>query len=282
VKKRQVEEEEPGKVLDHGYVRLIEHWGSDQRIVEAARMSTQKGFLGWGQTWYVCEGCGFRMSEESWRAAQEPGFCPEAPTVPNHKALRTLEKREDAGDERLLKYLWINQHFSPFELAGAVFEVQAPIFVFRQWHRHRTQSYNEHSARYGPLPDLDYRPTVPRLMQGGGANKQAKSSKAVTLEAAGAWLDKLGALHELAQFTYQAGLDADIPSELARLATTCARYSRMRCQATLRNWLHFVELRSDAHAQWEIRQFSDALWAQLEVLFPRTLDLFREHTRLTR
>src|SRR5258705_7564091 len=110
----------PYKVLDHGYVQLVEHWGSDERIIEAARMSTSKGFEGW-------------------------------------------EK-----DAKLLKYLWAHKHLTPFEMAGASFEVQAPIFVFREWHRHRTQSYNEMSARYAPLPDLNYVPTVARLMQGGG------------------------------------------------------------------------------------------------------------------
>jgi thymidylate synthase (FAD) len=98
------------ELLDHGYVELIESWGSDERIIEAARMSTGKGFTGWGT--------------------------PEKP-----------------GDEKLLRFLWKNQHATPFEMAGMTIEVKAPIFVFREWHRHRTQSYNEMSARYVPLPD---------------------------------------------------------------------------------------------------------------------------------
>src|ERR1041385_5991189 len=100
-------------VLDHGYIQLIETWGSDERIVEAARISTNKGFLGWGTT--------------------------EAP-----------------GDEKLLRYLYEHKHATPFEMAGMIVEVQAPIFVFREWHRHRTQSYNELSARYTLLPDTNY------------------------------------------------------------------------------------------------------------------------------
>src|SRR6185295_451000 len=97
-------------VLDRGYVRLVDVWGSDRTIIEAARMSTGKGFLGWGD-----EG--------------------------------------KPGDEKLLRFLWENKHATPFEMAGATFEIEAPIFVFREWHRHRTQSYNEMSARYTPLPD---------------------------------------------------------------------------------------------------------------------------------
>ena len=81
-------------VLDHGYVELIETWGSDERIIEAARMSTNKGFQGWG---------------------------PKGDGSP--------------GDEKLLKYLYTHKHMTPFEMAGMTIEVQAPIFVFREWHR---------------------------------------------------------------------------------------------------------------------------------------------------
>src|SRR3970040_1122777 len=98
------------KVLDYGYVDLIEHWGSDERIIESPRMSTGKG----------CQG--------------------------------------GDKDEKLLRYLYEHKHTTPFEMAGMTIEVQAPIFVFREWHRHRTQSYNEMSARYAPLPELDYLP----------------------------------------------------------------------------------------------------------------------------
>lgn len=84
------------KLLDHGYVKFIEAWGSDERIIESARMSTAKGFLGWGTP-------------------------------------------EEPGDEKLLRYLYEHKHSTPFEFAGLTIEVKAPIFIFRQWHRHRTQ-----------------------------------------------------------------------------------------------------------------------------------------------
>lgn len=110
-------------VLDHGYVKCIHVWGSDQNIIEAARMSTNKGFQGWGPL--PCGHCG--------SASSDPMGCPDHVLKP--------------GDEKLLSYLWKNQHLSPFEMAGMELEIQAPIFVFREWHRHRTQSYNELSAR---------------------------------------------------------------------------------------------------------------------------------------
>src|SRR3990172_6873635 len=115
------------RVLDAGYIELVEHWGSDERIIEAARMSRGKGFQGWDK------------------------------------------------DEKLLAYLYNNKHATPFEMAGMVIEVKAPIFVFREWHRHRTQSYNEMSARYVPLPNENYLPTIKRLMSGNSSMLNTKN-----------------------------------------------------------------------------------------------------------
>jgi len=221
------------KILDHGYVKEVESWGSDERIIEAARMSTDKGFQGWGT--------------------------PESP-----------------GDEKLLAYLMNNRHDTPFEMAGLVIEVQAPIFVFREWHRHRTQSYNELSARYTPLPDVNYFPTADRCLVVNGANKQANSvgAQALTHEAVLKWLEELEWVYRQAQRVYQMGLNIGIPKEIARLPVPVARYSRMRASANLRNWLAFITLRSAPNAQWEIRQFSDAVGKIVQEKFPRTWELF--------
>src|SRR4029079_8395260 len=126
-------------VLDYGYVEIIDNWGSDERIIEAARMSTGKGFLGWGGGW-----------------------CPNSP----HDTECTCKgtRQNPPGDGKLLRFLWEHKHATPFEMGGLVIEVMAPIFVFREWHRHRTQSYNEMSARYTPLPDVNYIPSIERLM----------------------------------------------------------------------------------------------------------------------
>lgn len=221
------------KILDHGYVKEVESWGSDERIIEAARMSTDKGFQGWG-----------------------------TPLLP--------------GDEKLLAYLMNNRHDTPFEMAGLVIEVQAPIFVFREWHRHRTQSYNELSARYTPLPDVNYLPTADRCLVVNGANKQANSvgAQALTHEAVLNWLEELEWVYRQAQRVYQMGLNIGIPKEIARLPVPVARYSRMRASANLRNWLAFITLRSAPNAQWEIQQFSDAVGKIVQEKFPRTWELF--------
>ena len=223
-------------VLDHGYVSLVESWGSDQRIIEAARMSTDGAFRGWGTA--------------------------DAP-----------------GDERLLRYLWNHKHASPFEMAGMTIEVQAPIFVVREWQRHRTQSYNEMSARYAPLPDLHYLPTIERVMADGGGNKQAGAmagAQPITREYAEEFVRVLELAYEAGQALYTSALAAGVPKELARLALPMGRYTRMRASANLRNWLAFLTLRLASDAQCEIRQYAHAVLALVRWSFPRTAELFEE------
>lgn len=245
-------------VLDFGSVELIEAWGSDERIVETARVSTQKGFLGWGPT---CGDCGAAKGATG-------GLC--------ENGCGRIEK---SGDEKLLAFLHHNKHSTPFEFAGMTIEVQAPIFVFREWHRHRTQSYSEASARYMPLPDVHYVPTVERCMQSGGANKQAgavKGADELTKGMAEAWLAGLENLYAQVDAHYQAGLRSGIPKEIARVGMPVGRYSRMRATANLRNWLAFITLRSAPNAQWEIQQYSNVVGRMVAERFPRTWALFAE------
>lgn len=229
-------EEYVEQVLDHGYLKFVEHWGSDERIIEAARMSTNKGFRGWGT-------------------------------------------EEEPGDEKLLRYLYTNKHATPFEMAGLTIEVQAPIFVFREWHRHRTQSYNEMSARYTPLPNFNYIPTIDRLMMRGTRTKQAGTADGapvLTEDGAEQFRRELAAIYERDQLIYEAALARGVPKELARVHLPVGRYSRMMASTDLRNWLGFMTLRSAPNAQWEIRQFSDAVGRIIAHKFPRTWELFSE------
>lgn len=252
------------KVLDHGSVELVETWGSDERIVEAARMSTAKGFLGWGDD----SPCHLEKMDAVDLAEFECS-----------RSTRGCQLKH-VGDEKLLRYLWEHKHATPFEMAGATFEVAAPIFVFREWHRHRTQSYNELSARYTPMPDVNYVPTVERLMLGGGhLTKQAGAipgARTLNDGVAGDFIRALETSYALAEDQYQTALRHGVPKELARLVVPVGRYSRMRASANLRNWLAFLSLRMDAAAQWEIRQYANAVHDVLVAKFPRTLALFDE------
>ena len=167
-------------------------------------------------------------------------------------------------------------------MAGLVIEVQAPIFVFREWHRHRTQSYNEMSARYMPLPDVNYVPSIERCLIGGGhLTKQAGSVKdaaELTNEAVSRFRVGLSNLYTAAEHFYQISLRAGIPKELARVILPVGRYSRMRASANLRNWLAFLTLRMAPQAQWEIRQYANVVGRVIEQHFPRTWSLFSETT----
>lgn len=254
-------------LLDSGYLKYVEHWGSDASIIEAARMSTNKGFKGWGPRCDKCDGTSVMNGPVG---EPEPwcGDC-EAPC------------EIVSGDEKLLAYLYRNKHSTPFEMAGLTIEVQAPLFVFRQWHRHRTQSYNEMSARYTPLPVEDYVPTVERCIVVNGSNKQAgkDTGRTPTHEEVLQWLQELQDSYDHSQRVYDRGLEIGIPKELARLPVPVARYSRMRASANLRNWLGFLTLRMDSHAQHEIQVFAEAAGSIIAEKFPRTWELFMEGKR---
>lgn len=230
---------EPINVLDHGYVRFVESWGHGDADVPEA------GII------------------EAARQSTQGSF-------------RGWER-----DEKLLGFLFNSNppHSTPFEFAGMIIEVQAPIFVFREWHRHRTQSYNEMSARYAPLPDLNYTPTVDRILIGAqtaGSNKQASGiGEEIVEPTALQWLAELKVLYKHAQQVYDLGLTLGVPKELARLSVPVARYSRMRASANLRNWLAFMTLRYHPRAQWEIQQFAGAVGQILAVEFPKVWSLFQ-------
>ena len=247
-------------VLDHGYVEYVGHWGSDEDIVSAARMSTGKGFQGWGPT-PNCKHCGAHIESENLLTSNA-----------------CIKKEHDfSGDEKLLAYLWKNQHTSPFEMAGLTIEVQAPIMVFREWHRHRTQSYNEFSARYAELPDLFYIPSLKRL-QNGGQSKTNKQASGATISEVDAKCiaDQIRSSCEASRASYEALLALGVSREIARLVIPVNQYSKMRASANLINWLKFLRLRLNPGAQWEIRQYAQAVAQIVKELHPRTYALFSE------
>jgi len=257
------------QVLDHGYVQLVEHWGSDERIVEAARMSTGKGFLGWKAG--PCPTCG----------GDGQSLHQVVPLIYEKRPCHDCGgKGTIAGDEKLLRHLWAHKHHTPFEMAGMVVEVQAPIFVFREWMRHRTFSFNEMSGRYVPLPDVNYIPTVERLLLNRGTrNQQAaavKGSSEIDEGTAGWFRHNLEEMYRLQEVLYQQALSNGVPKELARVHLGVGRYSRMRASANLRNWLQFLFLRMADDAQFEIRAFATEAGKMVEYLFPGTWALFQE------
>lgn len=249
------------QVLDHGEVNLVESWGSDEHIIRAARQSTDGAFRGWGPL--PCPRC----EGDGWYDTTPNGYRP-----PCDKCDGTGKV---PGDEKLLSYLYTHRHMTPFEMAGAIFEVKAPIFVFREWHRHRTQSYNEMSARYVEMPEECYLPSIERLMAGAQAkaNKQA-STEGITEETAKMIQAEICANNGHAHWSYRILLEHGLSRELARTVLPVSQYSKMWASANLRNWMQFLELRNDAAAQWEIQQYAKAVQSLLKARFPRTIELF--------
>lgn len=236
-------------VLDKGYVEFIEAFGKGRVL-----LSAKKGD-GWDNEAGIIEAA--RQSTQG--------------------AFRGWDQ-----DEKLLRFLYERHHDTPFEFSGMIIEVQAPIFVFREWHRHRTQSYNEMSARYTPLPDLYYLPdqsnVLARMLKGSVTDNKQEASIGLTSGeadvAAATWLCDLDHAYKQLEELYQQALNSGIPKELARLSMPVSHYSRMRASANLRNWLAFLTLRMDPAAQWETRQFAAAVAVIISEIFPRTYKLF--------
>lgn len=163
---------------------------------------------------------------------------------------------EDQGsDVRLIRYLWRNKHTTPFEAVTFTFEVKAPIFVFRQWHRHRTWSFNELSARYRELPEAFYVPAPSVIGTQSANNKQARDIGGENHEAVVAIKEACAASFR----AYHKLIASGVPRELARSVLPVATYSHMFATVNLLNLLKFLTLRCDAHAQYEIRQYAEAM-----------------------
>lgn len=225
-----------------GYVKLIDTMGSDERIVESARLSTGKGFLGWGP--------------------KEDG---------------------EPGDEKLLAYLWNNRHVSPFEMAALTVEYDVPIFVERQFVRHRTMSRNEFSARYSEMPEAWWEPNPDEIRWQGGANKQGslalsqfaqdeerRELKRKAFKAA----DLMAASCRASFDVYRMLVIEGVAREQARAVLPVAMMTKVRVGGNLRNWLQLLALRIEPHAQAEAVEVARGIASFVSLLFPRAWALF--------
>lgn len=174
---------------------------------------------------------------------------------------------DDAGsDARLIRYLWKNHHTTPFEAVTFTFEVKAPIFVFRQWHRHRTWSFNELSARYRELPEEFYVPDPALVGVQSTNNKQGRD-----LSGGDRRESQVAAVRtacEVAFATYRQLLASGWPRELARSVLPVATYSHMFATVNLLNLFRFLTLRTDPHAQYEIRVYAAAMLELIRPIVP--------------
>lgn len=213
------------KVLDHGFVRVIDYMGTDSSIVQAARVSYGDG-------------------------------------------TKTIRQ-----DESLIAYLMRNSHTSPFEMCEIKLHIKLPIFVARQWIRHRTANVNEYSARYSLAKDDFYVPDIDQIAKQATDNKQGRGEP-LTSEAAQRTRDTITRTSESCYQAYSAMLAEDVARELARIVLPVNFYTEWYWKIDLNNFMRFLRLRLDPHAQYEIRQYAAVLHDMMKLWVPITHEAF--------
>lgn len=182
--------------------------------------------------------------------------------------------REDAA---LIDYLVSHQHTSPLEQVVLTFHCKMPIFVARQWMRHRTARINEISGRYSIMTDEFYLPPAEQVKRQSRDNRQGRDQEEIPIELCGKVLDILRKGQAQAYQDYQALLQDDIARELARINLPLSLYTQWYWQIDLHNLLHFLQLRLDPHAQWEIRQYASVMAEITRKVAPLTYAAFERH-----
>lgn len=182
---------------------------------------------------------------------------------------------EKSRDGKLINYMMTNHHSSPFEAMTFTFEVKAPIFVFRQWHRHRTWSYNELSARYAPMQEEFYNPDPAHIGVQSTSNRQGRELTLDQNADRQAVQLKMDETNHAAFEAYRLMLKNGVPRELARSVLPVSTYSRMFATVDLHNLFHFLRLRLHAHAQYEIRVYAEALLELIEPICPLAVKSFK-------
>tara|TARA_B110001454_G_scaffold115901_1_gene108358 strand:+ start:342 stop:1277 length:936 start_codon:yes stop_codon:yes gene_type:complete len=230
----------PYDALDHGFVRVIDYMGDDAAIVQSARVSYGKG------------------------------------------------TKKISNDKGLIKYLMRHRHSTPFEMCEIKFHIKLPIFIARQWIRHRTANVNEYSARYSILDKEFYIPAIENIATQSAVNNQGRGEVLSSEEAA----NVISILKNDAEQTYanyesllNENSDGDIlddgkpgvARELARMNLTLNTYTQWYWKIDLNNLLHFLALRADAHAQYEIRVYADIMMDIVKKWVPITYEAFDDY-----
>jgi thymidylate synthase (FAD) len=230
---------EPLPVLDHGFVRVIDYMGDDAAIVQAARVSYGVG------------------------------------------------TRHVSSDRGLIRYLMRHRHTSPFEMCELKLHVKLPIFVARQWIRHRTANVNEYSARYSVLEDEVYLPELEHMAAQARNNRQGRAEP-LPADLAGRFRAGFEAMAREAFTAYHDMLNVDrsgvprddepgLARELARVGLPLNTYTQWYWKTDLHNLLHFISLRADPHAQYEIRAYAEVLHEIVRRWVPLTAEAFHEY-----
>lgn len=187
------------------------------------------------------------------------------------------EGTKQAGEDRgLIRYLARHRHTTPFEMVEFKFHHVMPIFVARQWIRHRTANVNEYSARYSVVKDRFYRPSVEGVRRQSKTNRQGGEGLA-DVSTAEDFLRHLEATEQAQYAGYEKALEGGIARELARVGLPLSVYTEWYWKIDLHNLLHFLSLRMDPHAQQEIRDYADAMFALVRPIVPVAAEAFLDY-----
>ena len=169
-----------------------------------------------------------------------------------------------------------HKHTSPFEMCEVKFHIKLPIFIMRQLVRHRTANINEYSGRYSVMSDEFYLPQGDYLAKQSTTNNQGRGE---VHPSKGALQFEFNRVFDNALISYQTLLEEDLARELARILLPVANYTECIWKMDLNNFFHFVKLRSDSHAQREIRDYSDAMYELVKPYFPLCCEAFEDYMR---
>lgn len=182
-------------------------------------------------------------------------------------------------DRGLIRYLMRHKHTTPFEMVQIKFLVKCPIFVARQWLRHRAFSYNEYSGRYSIMSDDFYTPKPERIQTQSKVNKQGTDDDGEFSQSTQMMMElKMKESQEESLKEYQYYLGIDMARELARNNLPVSNYTEFYMSGNLHNLFHFLKLRLDSHAQYEIRVFAEAIYDIIKPLFPLACEAFEDYS----
>ena len=179
-------------------------------------------------------------------------------------------------DRALIRYLMRHKHTSPLEMCEVKLHIRAPIFVLRQWLRHRTARVNEESGRYSEIREMFFSPALGDLAPQSLDNKQGREGE-FPLHKQKAIRNVIDANNEYSYASYKALLAEDLARELARITLPLTAYSSLYWKIDLHNLLHFLALRTDSHAQKEIRDYADAILEIIRPLFPYAVEAWEDY-----
>jgi len=174
----------------------------------------------------------------------------------------------------LIRYLMRHKHTSPFEMCEVKFHLKLPIFVMRQLVRHRTANLNEYSGRYSVMSNEYYLPEADYLQKQSSTNNQGRGE---VHPSTGLLHYEFNRIYDNAHIAYENLLEEDIARELARTVLPVANYTECIWKIDLHNFFHFVKLRSDSHAQREIRDYADAMYELVKPNFPLCCEAFEDY-----